>query len=798
MERMDHDQALSILGLVTASGRDDIETTYLRRREVLERRFETASNDSERRQLASELEELELARHALAELSSSPLPPAGEAISLKSGLVLADRYVVRERIGVGPRAAVFRALDLKRGKDVALKVIAPHILLIPGAFKRLSKAIKKVAILAHPNVCRTLGLVRAAGHTAIVMDLIDGNNLAAVVAAREARHLIGKGMMAAEICSTLRSIAAALMYSRVIGPHLNLIPKNVFLTRTSGVKVTDYAIDRIAPLLVGRGHSALDQDAYRAPETRLSGNERGNVKADARADQYSMAALAYFMATGYAPGPTRSNLKTLRPDLPEAMIGAVERALSMAPEARFADAAAFLDELSRPARKRWSVLAWVGSTAALAAVAVTAIVMIGPRPFMDTPLWPALRWLPGAAELERDQSTAISVMQRVERMRANLKNAQAQLNRRIDLTARQTRAVDGGGSPAPSGSDWDFELVMLRALNDLVTPNVFNSPDVINTANLLDIARDHLAHRRFAEAAAILEAAETVLRRKTADLGQAERVVEQEFGTAIGFSLDESEAAIQDRDRRLRESWAQAIKARREFAELVERSTVKIPAGTFVMGDRTGEGTRSELPVREVSVQAFKLGRYEVTRGEYDRCAAAKACAPLPRQDNENPAMPAINVSWLDANAYVDWLSQATGERYRLPSEAEWEYAARAGTATPYPWGETMVSQLANCRGCGSAWEGPAPVGSFAANGYGLYDMVGNAWEWTADCWYRDYTSAGPDASAREGSVGCDQYTVRGGSWDNEAWLARVSYRAFGAASARQDLYGFRIAKSVD
>ena len=129
---------------------------------------------------------------------------------------------------------------------------------------------------------------------------------------------------------------------------------------------------------------------------------------------------------------------------------------------------------------------------------------------------------------------------------------------------------------------------------------------------------------------------------------------------------------------------------------------------------------------------------------------------------------PAIDVSWHEAQAYVAWLSEKTGKRCRLLSESEWEYAARAGAATRYSWGDGIGRNRANCSGCGSRWDDrqTAPVGSFAANGFGLHDMHGNVWEWVADCWNGSYAGAPSDGSARE-SGNCSRRVLRGGAWYN-------------------------------
>ena len=165
---------------------------------------------------------------------------------------------------------------------------------------------------------------------------------------------------------------------------------------------------------------------------------------------------------------------------------------------------------------------------------------------------------------------------------------------------------------------------------------------------------------------------------------------------------------------------------------------VEIPGGTFRMGCVSGRGCVDwEHPVHEVRVEAFELSRYEVTFEEYDRFTEATGRAPAADEGWGRGRRPVINVSWADAVAYTIWLSAETGRRYRLPSEAEWEYAARAGTVTAYSWGHGIGRNRANCRGCGSRWddEQTAPVGTFEPNGWGLHDVHGNVWEWTRDCW---------------------------------------------------------------
>ena len=152
----------------------------------------------------------------------------------------------------------------------------------------------------------------------------------------------------------------------------------------------------------------------------------------------------------------------------------------------------------------------------------------------------------------------------------------------------------------------------------------------------------------------------------------------------------------------------------------------------------------------------FAVGVYEVTFDEWYACVDAGGCGSyvpdIPNDSWDRENRPVMNVSWEDAQSYVRWLSDRTGKTYRLLSESEWEYVARAGTETAYSWGDSIGVNRANCNGCGSQWDDKqtAPVGSFAANAWGVHDMHGNVWEWVQDCWNSDYEGAPTDGSAWE------------------------------------------------
>ena len=235
---------------------------------------------------------------------------------------------------------------------------------------------------------------------------------------------------------------------------------------------------------------------------------------------------------------------------------------------------------------------------------------------------------------------------------------------------------------------------------------------------------------------------------------------------------------------------------------------VVVPAGRFMMGAPESEALSwdDERPVHEVTVSSFAVGVYEVTFDEWDACVADGGCGGYqPSAEGWGKGRrPVIDVSWDDAQRYVEWLSSRTGERYRLPSESEWEYAARAGTTTPFHTGETITTEQANYDGreydpSSLYRRQTVPVGSFDANAFGLHDVHGNVWEWVQDCWNDGrygYWEAPADGSAW--LIGdCGTRVLRGGSWNDVPSDLRAANRDGNSAGARNDDVGFRVARTL-
>ena len=242
------------------------------------------------------------------------------------------------------------------------------------------------------------------------------------------------------------------------------------------------------------------------------------------------------------------------------------------------------------------------------------------------------------------------------------------------------------------------------------------------------------------------------------------------------------------------------LKPRETFRECAEDcpEMVVLPAREFMMGSTSGPS--DEGPQHKVAfAQPFAVSTFEVTFNAWDACVKVGGCARVSDGDYGRGKQPVINVTWHEARQYVAWLSRMTGRAYRLLSESEWEYAARAGTQTTYWWGNDIDGGKANCMGCGSPWDNkrPAPVGSFAANAFGLHDMHGNVWEWVEDCYQEDYSGAPADGAART-SAECSRRVMRGGAWNNSAWNLRSTIRLKNSPVNRGDDLGFRVARTLN
>ncbi len=226
---------------------------------------------------------------------------------------------------------------------------------------------------------------------------------------------------------------------------------------------------------------------------------------------------------------------------------------------------------------------------------------------------------------------------------------------------------------------------------------------------------------------------------------------------------------------------------------------VVVPSGIFIMGLKGKRKT--DKPAHRVNIaRPFAIGRFEVTFAEWQACIDDGGCKHFPHDHNwGRVGRPVINVTWDQAQVYLRWISRKTGKTYRLPSEAEWEYAARGGTTTEFWWGNEVGDNMANCKDCGSEWsaKSTAPVGSFEPNPFGLYDTSANVFEWVEDCWTRDYRGAPTDGSAVTAGGNCRYRVIRGGSFYYFNKVARSAYRAKNPPAVNSYWLGFRVLREL-
>ena len=393
------------------------------------------------------------------------------------------------------------------------------------------------------------------------------------------------------------------------------------------------------------------------------------------------------------------------------------------------------------------------------------------------------------------------------------------------LTGEQAQALMNAGRAAEEREEDDAAFARARAVDTEASYTTYLTqyPDGRHASQ----ARRLREAARVREAAAAAETAlmltseqRVLIERGLASAGSGEGgAVDGEFDDAFRDALRSWQASQGDpATGYLTGEQAQALMLIAEVPEPGHRfrdcdgswcpELVVVPAGEYRMGSPSGEAGRDddEGPVHRVSIgEALAVGVYEVTFEEWDACVRDGGCWGYRPEDWGwgRGRRPVINVSWEEAQAYVSWLSRKTGEEYRLPSESEWEYVARAGTETAFHTGETISTEQANYNGnyvYGRGRQGwyrdqTVEVGSFGANGFGLYDVHGNVSEWVEDCWNGSYLGAPGDGSAWMRD--CRWRVLRGGSWNNGPRKLRSAFRHWNTIFYRDSGVGFRIVRTL-
>ncbi len=654
--------------------------------------------------------------------------------------------------------AIWLAEDISTASrtEVSLVFLRPELTRQPEFTAKLRQRItRQRQTLDHPHIASCYGHFSWRGLEFLSYEQLSGQSLADLLARKQASKLTSLQKQ-----GLLTQLAKALDHTqgRAHTPHGLLAPDLVFLNTGGGVKLLGQGLrDLIAPL-----HTLLPIPPEYPRYQPAEAFQQQPIQAGY--DVYALAVIAWEVYSGkqafQASDPESSRFQRelkAPPGLSKQQWHILARSLSPDPEQRFSSCTELIRALFAPEDEPASDTT-EEALASLSEAETTDQEAAAPTP------------APDSTETADESTTPAASTTTAKPSRRRLRNPWHALSRPIKRWLLAT-LIFGIGFAA---GVWTSLLLMQEQLDSISTQalsQMKNNRELRAAFESLEQAHEQLQKAHAAMNAAEKSAAPAAPVAETIESAAELREAQQ---PPANLTLFQDELNDGGRGPQM----------------------VVIPAGRFRMGDLHGQGDDNEYPVHEVVMaQSFALARHEVTFAEYDRFAQATG-RPLPEDAGWGRGQrPVINVSWLDADAYTRWLSKQTGQPYRLPTEAEWEYSARAGTESVYWWGDKVMDGFAICDGCGSQWDGQstAPVGSARANPWGVHDLSGNVDEWVQDCYQPDYRNAPTDGSAEQAS-GCHQRVMRGGSWFDIPRLIRPASRYRHPADTSRNSWGFRVA----
>lgn len=748
--------------------------------------------------------------------TAPPLPPRqGTELGLMVGQEIGPhqrRYRLERLIGMGGMGQVWQATDLATHAElghseiVAVKILPPALTQSPVHARLLVEEATQARRLAHDNIVRVYEWAQdpATSSYFIIMECLEGEDLDAWLA----RH--GRADLAA-IERLLRPVAAALAYAweRHQLVHRDLKPGNVFLTAAGHVKLLDFGIAaqaRDAASSPGGAHVGgrmpnAGTAGYRAPE---AGTHRGQPSP--RLDVYAVAVMIYQLLAGAMPfDDTRSAqiAPVPPPGLNEAQWAVLQQGFAFEQDERFASVAALLDALARAAGPSAAELAEQARQRAEAEAEQARALAQAQQ---------------AARQVQAEQRAAAPVVdpQELERQRAAeaAELRRLELQRQMELAARRKAEAQAAALEKLKQDQVRRVLEKQRRLEAEA-----------QAAERKERLRQQLVARREADALKARQAEEEKQRKAAQLKAEAAYRAEQErhrreqaarHAAELAAQLPTPSSPVADSSGVLRDPFVDGSGRAPDL--------VLIPTGRFEMGAHEYEHAQAlkagaqrawlerEKPPHWVGIErSFALGRYPVTVGEWRRFTRATGWQPKLDFDWEQPGFrqdddhPVVGISWYDAQDYLNWLSVMTGQVYRLPSEAEWEYACRAGSKSAFSFGNEIATTQANydgnfIYGAGAKGEsrgGTTKVGSFPPNPWGLYDMHGNVWEWVQDAVHDNYVGAPVDGSAWEQGGDASRRVLRGGAWLYQPRYLRSAVRNGYSAFLSNDVVGFRVARRI-
>jgi len=760
-----------------------------------------------------------------------------------------SRYKILALLGRGGMGEVYLAEDTELGRKAALKFLPPQYISDPELKARFKREARAAASLNHPNIITVYDIGEHQNRAWMAMELVDGQSLRDFM--EQVEPEIGETLeLMMQACEGLGEAHRAGII------HRDIKPGNILLDRRGRVKIADFGLARIegaAPLT--KESLIMGTPAYMSPE-----QVRGK-RLDARSDIFSLGVVLYELLTARLPFKGENELaifEAIKNQHPEPLArykagvsfglqGIIDKALDKELETRYRSAEDLLVDLKREQRRLQQP------------APPTATIPVPPVPKKKKPFIPPSPATQPRRAVPRPLLITAAALALIVLIYFVVNNWPSSPNKGTPPITKPAMSVSdslylkykNAGDAFLGRNDFEnakrqYRLALQQKPNDRYATAWMDSCDqrsarqkilaqrekdyaqyVKDGNDLYQSQKYEEAKRQFdlalkqkpgdGYAAARREACDERIKersqlytkfQKSGDVfftqgkyAEAKTAYEQ----AREYAADESYVTrrIQECNRLL--AAPPPKKPEPAPVRTAPEGMVRIPAGSFLMGDENGDS--DEKPVHEVYVDAFYMDKTEVTVAQYGRFLNA-VNRQKPEQWNEQlqyPNRPVVYVSWEDATEYCNWRSRTAGGKYRLPTEAEWEYAARGGFTGmggkpkyKYPWGDDASASKANFDvdgKRGGSWEDAKrylkDVGSYAANGYGLNDMTGNVWEWCADWRTSDYYQNSPKQNPKGPATGSGR-VLRGGSWSGGARDCRSAYRRCSAPARRHSRVGFR------
>jgi formylglycine-generating enzyme required for sulfatase activity/predicted Ser/Thr protein kinase len=657
------------------------------------------------------------------------------------------KYTISGEIGKGGMGIVYRGIDPYIGRTVAIKTVRLDILRQESgreeALKRFMREAQAAGNLSHPNIVTIYDVGEHDGLIYIAMEYIDGCSLESLLQQ-------GREFTLEEIGQLFSQIASALDYAHDKGIiHRDIKPANILIGRDLKVAIVDFGIARTSASTMTQTGMLMGTPRYMSPEQIMG------KKVDRRSDIFSLGAILYELITQRNPFEGESittviykimhaelpPLSDFNKQLPPGLERVVRKALARDADHRYATCGELLADLLKCSTEK------------------------------------------GKAPTVRESGLGSQQTQLLNSRENTVFSAPGRKRKRLFFLLAILIAVLAAAAA--------FILFTGPAI-----PGAEGAPSVpVHEAGKTGggkIPAANLEERPGQMSEVPAGATQTVEQAAGKPVAKAAEAKPQ--AAAVKPSASSVPSAAVDRVQS-EKTLAASAPNQKGFLEGVffnETVMVQIPPSNFTVGSPPGQGDADEHPAHKVFISDFWLGKTEVTFAQFDAFCRDLG-RPLPGDEGWGRSnRPVINVSWEDAENYCRWLTQKTGRRFRLPSEAEWEKAAR----DKYPWGwGAPAPSLVNMKGSGDGFAFTAPVGSFPAGAspYGILDMAGNVWEWTADWFDPDYYQASPGRDPRGPAAGLSR-VVRGGSWLNGPELIRSANRSSERPDQRLNVLGFRVA----